>query len=358
MSETFVNIELMRQHSGIDWPGGFEQHPFVDLSSLPDNQYRLALLILHLHGRTIDKNRKYGMNGVYQGLYPDANPNSLVRDGFLRHSTDQETIASYKVNELNDLAVILGLDINKRSKRQDILDTMLPYASSPSIKDKINASRVFHLTEEGYVIARSLYAEREAVEKAICGLLVDDKVKDAIKAWEAYKSRQYGQPFRCVINFSSKGVTDKEQRIFVACREIYGADPMFYPMEKATPQAANESQIQLVRDTLSSFKAASITKYKNSCTCDAKTCKICAEHDGVVRALDKAVIGKNCPPFHEGCRCHVAPVIVGLKRRGLTRACRNPITNKSEYTSANTYSEWVEMLKPEEREALIKKRKW
>lgn len=358
MSETFINIELMRNYHGIDWPGGFEQHPFVDLSLLPDNQYRLAFLMLHLHGRTTDKNKKYGMNGIYQGLYPNANPDKLVRDGLLRHSTDQEAMASNTINRLYDLAVMLGLNINKRSKRQDILDAMLPYASLPSIRDKINASRVFQLTDEGYVIARSLYAEREAIEKVIYGLLIDNKTQDAIYVWETYKSRQYGQPYRTSRNLSSMGVSDKKQRAILACSEIYGAAPMFYPAEKATSQAVYEKLIQHARDALSSLKSASFTKYTNSCVCDIKTCKICAQHDGVVRALKVAEIGKNCPPFHEGCRCHVAPVIVGLKRRGLTRACRNPITNKSEYTSANTYSEWVEMLKPEEREALIKKRKW
>lgn len=358
MFEIFINVELMRNHLGIDWPGGFEQHPFIDLSLLPNNEYRLTLLMLHLHGRTTDKVKKYEMNGNYQALYPDANPEKLIRDGLLRYSTDREAMESNTVRELNGLAVMLGFNINKRSKRQDILDTMLPYASSPIIKDEINACRVFQLTDKGYVIARSLYAEREALERTIYGLLIDDKPKGAINLWEAYKSKQYGQPISTSKSLLSIRIADKNQRALLACSELYGGPPMFYPIEKATPQAVYEKLILHTQDTLSSYKSISITKYESHCVCDSMTCKICSQHDGVVRDLKDAEIGKNCPPFHEGCRCDIGAVIEGSIRKTTGRFARNPLTDKSETTCAKTYRLWQKSLDGEELNALIKKRGW
>lgn len=358
MFETFVNVELLRSHKGIKWPGGFEQHPFIDLSLLPDNQYRLALLMLHLHGRTTNKKKKYEMNGIYQSLYPNADPDKLIKDGLLGCSTDRETMTENTINELYDIAVELGLNIKKRLKRQEILDAMLPYASSPIIKDRINEKRIYQLTDKGYVIARSLYAEREALEKNIYSLLKGNHPQKAIGLWEAYKSRQYGQHVSMGKNLFSMHITDNDQRAILACNELYGASPMFYPTEKATPQAVYEKMILRTQETLINYANAEYDKYEILAICDCITCKTCANMDGKVFKLENADIGATCPPFHDGCRCQIAPVINGLKRKPIGRFARNPLTDKSETTYAKTYKLWQKSLSQEALDALISKRGW
>lgn len=109
-------------------------------------------------------------------------------------------------------------------------------------------------------------------------------------------------------------------------------------------------------DTIEKYKELNIKEYQCSCTLDSKTCKVCALLDGKRLKVDKAIVGVNCPPLHDGCRCHVRPEL-GYKRIG-TRAMQNPLTKKSGKTADHNYTKWEESLTSEERDALIKQRGW
>lgn len=113
-----------------------------------------------------------------------------------------------------------------------------------------------------------------------------------------------------------------------------------------------------INETIEKYKDAEIETYQFSCTLDTKTCKVCASLDGKEFKVRKAVVGKNCPPMHDGCRCFIRPVLnlkLSVERE---RAARNPLTGKSGRTKDQSYFEWQDSLTAEERDALIKKRKW
>ena len=47
-------------------------------------------------------------------------------------------------------------------------------------------------------------------------------------------------------------------------------------------------------------------KYRILTALDDRTCDKCRPFDDRVFSVAKAVVGKNYPPFHDGCRCAVA----------------------------------------------------
>lgn len=59
---------------------------------------------------------------------------------------------------------------------------------------------------------------------------------------------------------------------------------------------------------LNSFKSLEVAKYEVVAALDEETCPICGNMDGCTFLLSEAQIGVNCPPFHNGCRCCIAPV--------------------------------------------------
>ena len=56
---------------------------------------------------------------------------------------------------------------------------------------------------------------------------------------------------------------------------------------------------------LKEFSDAGIKKYQISTCNDEKTCEKCKKHDGKKHYVEKAIIGKNAPPFCEHCRCTI-----------------------------------------------------
>lgn len=55
--------------------------------------------------------------------------------------------------------------------------------------------------------------------------------------------------------------------------------------------------------TLEEFTRAGIKKYSISSCGDSRVCSKCAKHEGKKHSVDKAVVGKNAPPFCKSCRC-------------------------------------------------------
>ena len=59
---------------------------------------------------------------------------------------------------------------------------------------------------------------------------------------------------------------------------------------------------------LKRFIDMKVTKYKILDCSDERVCSLCGVHSSKVYTTDDAVIGKNLPPFHNGCRCIITPV--------------------------------------------------
>ncbi|MEM5662318.1 minor capsid protein [Bacillus cereus] len=66
--------------------------------------------------------------------------------------------------------------------------------------------------------------------------------------------------------------------------------------------ARTESAFITEHATQDAYKRDGIKQYRVLSTLDRRTSKICQEQDGKVYDLDKAVVGKNYPPFHPHCR--------------------------------------------------------
>lgn len=87
--------------------------------------------------------------------------------------------------------------------------------------------------------------------------------------------------------------------------------------EKAKAAArAHNHNVKRTEDDIKKAKSLGIKNYCIRTSGDARVCDICAKLDFNTSKkkfpVNKAVIGKNIPPLHEGCRCY-AELIVNEK---------------------------------------------
>ena len=359
MLSLFPNTELMRSPYSIlgsDTVEGFEP---VDLSTMPDEEYRLLLLLATQSGRPDDPSVKYEMNGDFQSFYPDADAaiSKLWARGYLRKLTTREIMKSFTIADLRHAASLIDVTLKSRAKRAELLDIMLEYADEKAIIDFAETRKWLQLSDKGLLLAKSLYAERDALERKIYPMLLDGNDKKAIETWCAYKSRQYGERVQEFSKLRVSNVTDRVQRAILGCYDLYGKKPMFYPIEEPTKEAIYQRDIGRAKDQIADYMSARISRYRLACVCDSLTCEICASKDGMIYETSKAEIGVNCPPFHYGCRCFIAPLIEGISRKG-TQFAKNPLTKQDYKTSAKTYKEWELSLTEEEKAALKNERGW
>ena len=102
----------------------------------------------------------------------------------------------------------------------------------------------------------------------------------------------------------------------------------------------NESSHTTGQANLQAYKDDGIDEYEIVAALDKATCAMCGELDGKHYPRTEAVEGENYPPFHVNCRCVAAPYIPNLDDLSSTRASRDPVTDKSAQTTAQTYDEW------------------
>ena len=261
MFEGFANTELLVSHKGIDWPGGFDNHPFVDITTVPDRDYRFLILMLSQNGRTIRPELKYGMNGIMQALHPNADEaiSRIWKRGFFRESTNEEALASFTIPRILEVAEKLGLKINKRAKKPELLEAVLPYTSSPIIAKSLGEHHIFKLSESGYLMARSLYEERKTVETFVYNSLLDGDGVRAATLWSEYKSRQFGEKVTFQSSLISLQISDKVQAALLGCKELFGQSPMFFPVELPQAWAIYEWLKLNSKKSLNGLKDASIT---------------------------------------------------------------------------------------------------
>lgn len=55
--------------------------------------------------------------------------------------------------------------------------------------------------------------------------------------------------------------------------------------------------------SLNEFSSTGVKKYQILSCGDSRVCAKCQRHNGKKHFVDKAIIGKNAPPFCENCRC-------------------------------------------------------
>lgn len=101
----------------------------------------------------------------------------------------------------------------------------------------------------------------------------------------------------------------------------------------------SRSQAGLTEEFRAELKSYGTSSYEILGSLDTSTCEKCGSMDGKIFQVSHAKPGVNLPPFHEGCRCAIAPHISGLPVPG-KRIARNPETGKSEYIPYKNYNEW------------------
>lgn len=102
-----------------------------------------------------------------------------------------------------------------------------------------------------------------------------------------------------------------------------------------------ESSFLMSEAAHTGYKADGVEKYQILSTLDSKTCGICGDKDGDVHEVDKAIVGKNMPPFHCFCRCTDVPYYDDDDLSGEMRVARDPETGKTVEVPADmTYKEW------------------
>lgn len=72
-----------------------------------------------------------------------------------------------------------------------------------------------------------------------------------------------------------------------------------------------ETEVQAAQNkaNLDNYKNNDIQKVEISAVLDKRCCNNCANREGKIILVDKAVLGDNIPPFHPNCRCCLLPVI-------------------------------------------------
>lgn len=95
---------------------------------------------------------------------------------------------------------------------------------------------------------------------------------------------------------------------------------------------------------LKSLKELGIKQYRILGALDRRTCEFCGEMDGQVFNVEDAIIGINCPPFHEDCRCGIVGYREDWKPKRGYRVYKDKDDKWGHYEVGEyiTYKEWSE----------------
>lgn len=102
----------------------------------------------------------------------------------------------------------------------------------------------------------------------------------------------------------------------------------------------NESAHATGQANYQAYEDDGIEEYEIVAALDKTTCDTCGSLDGKHYPLSKKVEGVNYPPLHVNCRCVAAPYI-DVGNFSSSRMARDPVTDKSVPTEAQTYEEWA-----------------
>ena len=67
-----------------------------------------------------------------------------------------------------------------------------------------------------------------------------------------------------------------------------------------------------LNDVKNAIKKGIVMSFKVNTVKDERVCADCKKHEGHTDIADKAEIGINHPPFHDGCRCFATYEIVRI----------------------------------------------
>jgi len=111
------------------------------------------------------------------------------------------------------------------------------------------------------------------------------------------------------------------------------------------PKALHLFRQLQVKNELEEFKKANISKYQVRVLINKNTCSECEKMDKKIFEIGEAVLGVNCPPFHEGCRCDVLPMSQSMQDL-IEREKRAMDSIKKHIPKGVTFDEYIDGLEP------------
>ncbi len=118
-----------------------------------------------------------------------------------------------------------------------------------------------------------------------------------------------------------------------------------------------EGSFIMEQGALEAYREDGVEKYQILATLDHKTSDICREEDGEIYDIDKAITGKNYPPYHPFCRTTTVPYYDDADKG--TRVARDPVTGKNYDVPADmSYEQWYDKYIKDNPEALLEETKW
>lgn len=280
------------------------------LASANQEEYMLVVLLMHLLGKPMDPSIKFGMNGYLQSLFPDAEGavNKLEARGYLRPATEKEVLQGMLAPKLKLILAEAGLP--KSGNKATLIDRLLASEEKPHREAITPADVPICASGLGMSRVRALYVEREGFERKALDAIMARNYDEAAHLYAQYKARSIqSDEVRNILPLPEQTrirLAQIDMDHDAACEvlsHIVGGRILHQFNERM------EIRYQLIagaveRD-LADLKYARISKYRLRIAKDDQTCDTCRAHMDKTYSVEEAVIGVNCPPFHEGCRCTI-----------------------------------------------------
>lgn len=307
------------------------------------------------------------------GLNLNETVKSFMNLGLIKESNYKDEIQIMTIPQLKEILKIKKCKLS--GKKQELVERVLENFSCEECNKLINGKKYYILTEKGNELLNTYKCEKEIellkVQADCIELIKNKKINEAYKRMAIYESKK---PLKrgMGINWEiecKKGINKKELMLLnelyndydlevvcaVAMISFFGGKGIKEIISRNFNNLKDEEIILIeekafylfkVNNTkreLLELKEAGIEKYEFLASLDSKTCSICGKLDGKSFKLEDAVIGVNCPPMHNSCRC--CTVGYFKKEKGDTRIARNPETQKNYYVpSSMNYSKWIKTV--------------
>ena len=237
--------------------------------------------------------------------------NRFVADGYMRELAENEKISAMTVDALK--TILRNHNLKVSGKKDELIQRIIDNSELIGL-DMYTSDIWYERTEAGTDYYQGMITEyTTAAMDEICEIVKAIFNCNYSKAFELSgsnckttlikeaKNKNGDFLGSCIIAHLLTGKKFNQAIIDYCYRSICdNAEDSTAPDYDYFTDKANE--ILELRE-LEEYKEADISKYEILCALDSKTCEHCKSLDRQIFNVSDAVIGKNFPPFHSGCRC-------------------------------------------------------
>ena len=259
-----------------------------------------------------------------------AKTQEMIKEGYLREGSFEERLFRLSVAELKDITASQNLPKGKR--KQDIIDIIV----NQGCKDLISLPAVLTISDKGLqylddhknMISNDASFIEEYLIRDVSGNIIDvnfDKYGIDFEVNTGPFTLINKSAIKEIINNDFKEISSFLSNIFPVnefkATLIYGelkglgeqalAAPLAkkYNVEKETAALLVRTAVNYIhtKSEIKGMQSAGYCEYEFMTLGESadNVCEVCKALDGKVFSINEAVIGKNCPPMHIGCRCKV-----------------------------------------------------